>query len=98
MTSFVSKIITVAKARIPEKCDAVHTFKPEESLSYLVPTLVSLIYDEILLLPTVTYNVQDGAGGAVSYWLLAFLLAANIAGVLHMRRWAAAIKSREDKE
>jgi len=48
--------------------------------------------------PTVTYNVQDRAGGAVSYWLLAFLLAVNIAGVIHMRWRAATIKSREDKE
>jgi hypothetical protein len=27
-----------------------------------------------------------GGGGAVSYWLLAFLLAVNIAGAIHMRR------------
>ena len=33
-----------------------------------------------------TYNVQASGGGAVSYWLLAFLLAVNIAGVIHMRR------------
>lgn len=31
------------------KCDAGHTFKPEEPLSYRVPSLVSLINYEILL-------------------------------------------------
>ena len=40
----------------------------------------------------------SGGGGAVSYWLLAFLLAVNIAGVIHTRRRAATVKSREDKE
>jgi hypothetical protein len=46
--------------------------------------------------PVITSIV--GGGGAVSYWLLAFLLAVNIAGVINMRRRAATIKSRKDKE
>ena len=46
----------------------------------------------------VTAKTGGGGGGAVSYWLLAFLLAVNFAGVIHMRRRAATIKSREDKE
>ena len=37
-----------------------------------------------------------GGGGAVSYWLLAFLLAMNIAGVIRMRRRAVSIKGRKD--
>jgi hypothetical protein len=37
-----------------------------------------------------------GGGGAVSYWLLAFLLAMNIAGVIRMRRRAESIKGRKD--
>ena len=65
-------------------------------LSILVLLLASTVaYAD---LPTLTYNVQEGAGGAVSYWLLAFLLAVNIGGVINMRRRAATIKSRKDKE
>jgi hypothetical protein len=50
--------------------------------------------------PNLNSSIVDGNGdgGAASYWLLAFLLAVNIAGVIHMRRRAATIKSREDKE
>ena len=78
-------------------------------LSILVLLLASTTMDNIDGSYPVTYNVQDlagnaagqisgGGGGAVSYWLLAFLLAVNIAGVINMRRWAATIESRKDKE
>ena len=59
----------------------------------------------LLLASNVVYAVPPDSnssggigGGAVSYWLLAFLLAANIAGVIYMRRWAATIESGKDKE
>jgi hypothetical protein len=38
-----------------------------------------------------------GGGGAVSYWLLAFLVAVNIAGVIRMRKQAAQTKGRKDQ-
>jgi hypothetical protein len=44
----------------------------------------------------VTPNTGGGGGGAISYWLLAFLLAVNIAGVMCMRQWAVPIKGRKN--
>jgi hypothetical protein len=56
------------------------------------------IAPSIIVNDSVNSSIVGGGGGAVSYWLLAFLLAVNIAGVIHMRWRAATIKSREDKE
>lgn len=46
----------------------------------------------------VNSGIAGSSSGAVSYWLLVFLLVFNVAGVIHMRRWAAAIERSEDKE
>ena len=52
----------------------------------------------ILASDAVNSGIASSSTGAVSYWLLAFLLAFNVAGVIHMRRWAATIERSDDKE
>lgn len=64
-------------------------------LSFLVLLLVANV---VYALPPEPKLNESGGAGAVSYWLLAFLLAVNVAGLIHMRRWAATIQSGEDKE
>ena len=64
-------------------------------LSILVLLLASNV---VYALPPESKLSGGDGGGAVSYWLLAFLLAVNIAGAIYMRRWTATIKSGKDKE